>query len=119
MGSGALKLTVLTRFGLLARILAVFCIVSFIAVEFSHSNGHFAPLSNTATQAAGGSSNDSPDTSNDAAVPAEHCHGCSMFLMTVQAPGVVLREISTVVSMRHADRQRPYVPAANTPPPRA
>ena len=119
MGSGALKLTILTRLGLLARILAVLCIVSLVAVEFAHSIGHFAPLSNTATQASAGLSNDAPDTSNDAAVPAEHCHGCSMFLMIVQAPSVILFEIATVVSMRHADRQRPYVPAANTPPPRA
>ena len=72
MGSGALKLTVLTRFGLLARILAVFCIVSLVAVEFAHSNGHFAPLSNTATQADAGPPDDPSDTSNNSGVPAEH-----------------------------------------------
>jgi len=120
MGSGALKLTVLTRFGFLARILAVFCIVSLVAVEFAHSNAHFGPLSHTATQADAGPPDDPSDTSNNSGVPAEHyCHGCSMFLMTVQAPGVVLLEISTAVSMRHADRYRPHAPATNTPPPRA
>jgi hypothetical protein len=119
MGSGAFRLTVLTRFGLLARIVAIFCIVSLVAVEFAHSNAHFAPLSNAVTQADAGPPGDASDSSNNSAVPAEHCHGCSMFLMTVQAPSVAVLEISTAAPMRRANRQLPYVPATNTPPPRA
>jgi hypothetical protein len=104
----------------LRGVIAGLCVCAFLVVGFAHSLHHFGTASTAAVawQAGIDRSDESPNSSDKAAVVVEHCLGCTIIAVLPNDDDGVSVSFRTVLPFTTIDRTRPHSVAVELPPPR-